>query len=154
MIELANLVSPTRVARPGMLVAEVLRACVDANVPGIPFQDASGVFTGKASIRHILKVNCIPDFMVQHAHLLGGDIGHLAIPAEHVAQVLELTIDPFVIPQMAVAESSTVLAKALALMEVADTTYLFVIDDGEYKGAVSIMAIGRALLERGCRHDR
>jgi len=154
MIELANLVCLTRVAQPGMTVAEALQACVDANVPGIPFQDESGAFTGKASIRHILKVNCIPDFMVQNAHLLGDDIGHLAIPAEHVAQVLELTIDPFIIPRMAVADSSTPLAKALALMEEADTTYLFVIDAGKYRGAVSIMAIGRALLEHGCRHDR
>ena len=61
-------------------------------------------------------------------------------------------IDPFVIPQMATTESNTLIAKALALMEGADTTYLFIFDEGQYRGTVSIMAIGRALLEHGCRH--
>ena len=50
---------------------------------------------------------------------------------------------------MAVINSEAPLFKALAVMEKHDTTYLFVIDGDEYKGAISIMGIGRAMLEYG-----
>lgn len=146
-MKLSNLIIPTAVARPGMLVREVVRECVRANVPGIPFQAADGRITGKASIRHILKENCIPDFMVKHARLLGNEIRHLSIPEAQFRQVMALTIDAFVLPNMAVANSSTPLSKALAIMEDEDTTYLFVIDEGEYKGIVSIMGIGQVMLD-------
>lgn len=146
-MELTNFIIPTGTARPGMSVLEVFRECVRADVPGIPFQELNGSITGKASIRHVLKETFIPDFMVKHAHLLGDDLCHLRIPDNQIADVLSLDIDAFVLPKIAVVNSSAPIAKALATMEDLDTTYLFVIDDGVYKGSVSIMAIGRALLE-------
>lgn len=48
---------------------------------------------------------------------------------------------------MAVANASTPIAKALAIMEDRDTTYLFAIDQGEYRGVISVMGIGRMMLE-------
>jgi hypothetical protein len=145
-MQLSNLIIPTGVARPGMTVAQVFQECVRADVPGIPFQDADGKITGKASLRHVLKVNCIPDFMVQHSRLLGDELGSLQIREDHAREVLKLPIDPFILPEMAVASSATPVAKALAIMEDLDTTYLFVIDEGVYRGIISVMCVGRALL--------
>jgi CBS domain-containing protein len=145
-MEISNLIIPTGVARPGMTVARVFQECVGADVPGIPFQDADGRITGKASLRHVLKVNCIPDFMVRHSHLLGNELGYLHIQEAHAKDVLTLPIDSFILQEMAVASSSTPVAKALAIMEDLDTTYLFIIDDGVYRGIISVMGIGRALL--------
>jgi CBS domain-containing protein len=146
MMELTNLIIPTGTARPGMSVLEVFRECVRADVPGIPFQEMDGSITGKASIRHVLKETFIPDFMVKHAHLLGDKIHHLDIKESQLSDVLPLEIDPFILTEIAVVNSSTPIAKALATMEDLDTTYLFVIDDGVYKGIVSIMAIARTML--------
>ena len=129
-----------------MTVAQVFQQCVEADVPGVPFQNADGNIIGKASIRHVLKVNCIPDFMVRHSHLLGTELGFLHIQEVHAQEVLKLPIDPFVLSEMAVANSATPVAKALAIMEDLDTTYLFIIDKGVYRGIISIMGIGRALL--------
>ena len=145
-MELTNFIIPTGTARPGMSVLEVFRECVRADVPGIPFQEMDGNITGKASIRHVLKETFIPDFMVKHVHLLGDEIRHLDIKESQLSEVLPIDIDPFVLPEMAVINSSTPMAKALATMEDLDTTYLFVIDDGIYKGVVSIMAIARTML--------
>lgn len=146
-MELKDLIIPTALARPGMAVREVIAECVRANVPGIPFMDAQGRITGKASIRHILKETCIPDFMIRHSHLLGDQIHHLNITRERLHQLLAYDIDPFVLPQMAVANASTPIAKALAIMEDQDTTYLFVVDQGEYRGVISVMGIGQMMLE-------
>ena len=146
-MEVSDLIIPTGIAHSGMTVREVFRICVAADVPGIPFQQEDCKITGKVSIRHILKENCIPQFMVRHSHLLGDELGHLHIREEHAREVLKLPIDQFILPVMAVASSSIPAAKALAIMEDMDTTYLFVIDDGCYRGTLSIMGIARAMLE-------
>jgi CBS domain-containing protein len=146
-MEIVDLIKPTGIAQPGMSVQEAFRLCVEADVPGIPFKDREGEICGKVSIRHILKATCIPDFMVRHSHLLGDQIHHLAIPCELVREVMGLDIDDFVLPTIAVATSRTSFAKALAIMEDIDTTYLFVIDNGDYKGMVSVMGIARAMLD-------
>ena len=147
-MELNNLIIPTAVSHPGMTVAEVFRECVRSNVPGIPFQDESGHIIGKASIRHILKETCIPDYLVKHSHLLGDSFTHLSIPDDHVQHTLSLAIDPYVLTNIAVVSSNTPIAKALAIMEGNDATYMFVIDDGVYKGVVSIMGISKIMLEK------
>jgi len=146
-MELSSLIKPTGLACPGTSIAEFFSECVKADVQGLPFQDADGNITGKASIRHVLKESCIPDFMVQHAHLLGNKIQHLLIPDSYVHEVLSLTIDDFILSRMAVATSATPITKALAIMENMDTTYLFIIDDGVYKGIVSIMGIAQVMLQ-------
>ena len=148
-MELIDLVVPTAVATPGMRVAEVFRECIDKQVPGIPFRDASGRITGKASIRHVLKLNCIPDFMVTHAAILGDQLDGLSIPPEKARQVIGLPIDDFVIPDMAAIGSRAPVAKALAVMERHDTTYLFVIDGDDYRGTISIMGVAAAALAQG-----
>ncbi|MEE9397639.1 MAG: CBS domain-containing protein [Methylococcales bacterium] len=146
-MELSSLIIPTGLAYPGTTVAELFSECVKADVQGIPFRDANGNIVGKASIRHVLKENCIPDFMVQHAHLLGDKIQHLLIPDNYVCEVLSLPIDDFILSTMAVATSATPITKAIAIMENMDATYLFIIDDGVYKGIVSIMGIAQAMLQ-------
>ena len=147
-MELENLIIPTATSHSGMTVADVFRECVRSNVPGIPFQDETGHIIGKVSIRHVLKETCIPDYLIKHSHLLGDSFTQLNIPDDHVQYVLSLEIDPFVLTKMAVASSSTPIAKALAIMEGNDATYMFIIDDGVYKGMVSIMGISKAMLEK------
>ena len=145
-MEISHLLIATGTAHAGMTVGQAFRECVKADVPGIPFQDDNGKITGKISIRYILKEKCIPDFMVKHSHLLGDELGHLHIREDHAREVLKLPVDPFILPLKAVAGSNTPAAKALAIMEDMDTTYLFVIDDGESRGVVSSMGIARAML--------
>lgn len=146
-MELSNLIIPTAIARQGMTVGEAFSECVRYDVPGIPFQAADGRITGKVSIRHILKETCIPHFMVKHAHLLGDDMRHLGLSREYINEVLALEIDEYVLPDMAVVSSNTAISKAMAVMERADSSYLFVVDEGVYRGVVSNIGIARTMLE-------
>jgi hypothetical protein len=145
-MELNSLIIPTGIARPGMTVGEVFHECVRADVPGIPFQGADGRITGKASIRNILKETCIPNFMVRHAHLLGDESRHLSITDDYIKEFLDYRIEPFIVPETDVINSATSISKALAIMERANSTYLFVIDHDQYLGVVSIMGYARAML--------
>ncbi len=146
-MDLSGLIIPTGVARPGTLVKDVFAKCVDANVPGIPFCNEKGELVGKASIRHVLKITCIPDFMVKHARLLGNNIDKLAIKDDHIQHVMHLPIDDFVLKKMATANLTTPTTKALAIMEEFDTTYMFIINGSRYQGVVSIMGIAKVMLE-------
>ncbi|KAA6182027.1 CBS domain-containing protein [Thiohalocapsa marina] len=145
-MKLDDLIVPTAVAKPGTKVQDVFRECVVRQVPGIPFKDASGRIIGKASIRHVLKMNCIPDYMVRHAALLGNTLTGLGIQAEKARRMLDHAVDSFVLADMATIVPNAPIEKALAVMERHDTTYLFVIDGDEYFGCVSIMGIAEAVM--------
>jgi hypothetical protein len=145
-VKLDDLIVPTAVATPGMKVEALFRECAAKQVPGLPFREASGRIVGKASIRHVLKMNCIPDYMVKHAALLGNTLTSLTIPAEKARFLLALDVDPFVLADAAVIGPGAPVAKALAVMERHDTTYLFVIEGDDYYGCISIMGIAEALI--------
>lgn len=150
-MELSSLIIPTSVARPGMSVRDVFTECVKHDVPGIPFRNARGHIIGKASIRYALKDTCIPDFLWKHSALLGDDLPSLTIPDYKAQAILALPIEPFVLPDTAIVHSRVPIAKALAVMENHDTTYMFVIDEGEkYRGVITIMGVARYMLtQRG-----
>lgn len=143
---LAELIVPTTVASPETSVEELFRECSRKNVPGIPFRDKSGRITGKASVRNVLKKTCIPDYLIKHASLLGDRTPNLNIPLEKARQVLSLKVQPFVLADLAIIGPESSVAKALAVMERHDTTYLFVFDDDNYLGCISTMGIGETLV--------
>ena len=143
---LADLIVPTAVATPGMRVEALFRECSEKSVPGIPYQDAGGRIIGKASIRHVLKETCIPDYLVKHASLLGDQSPSLNIPVEKAREVLSLSVDTFVLPDLAVIGPESSVAKALAVMERHDTTYLFVLDGDAYLGCISVMGIAESVI--------
>lgn len=147
-MSLRDLAIPTAVAERGMLVADLFAECARVQMPGLPFRDSAGHISGKASIRHILKMTCLPDFMIKHSHMLGDGIQHLRLPELHSKEVLERTIDPFILPDPSVVTSNSPVTKALAIMEQDDTTYIFVVDGDTYHGAVSIMSLAQYLLKQ------
>jgi CBS domain-containing protein len=147
-MSLTQFAVPTAVAVPGMTVRELFTECVRADVAGLPFRAASGDFTGKASIRHVLREVCIPQAMIDHARLLGDDIEALRFPRIRKQWLLEQTIDDFILRDLPTVTPASPLAKALAIMESHGTTYLFVIDaDIKYYGTLSIVSLARRLLK-------
>lgn len=144
-MNLDDLIVPTAVATPGMPVAELFRECADKQVPGIPFRDASGRIVGKASVRHVLKLHCVPDYLIKHAGVLGNTLAGLTIIEDKARAMLAESVDAFVLPDMAVIGRDAPVAKTLAVMEQHDTTYLFVIDGDDYHGCISIMGIAGAI---------
>jgi CBS-domain-containing membrane protein len=141
-MSLHEILTPTGVARAGMTVSALFAECLRVQIPGLPFLDGSGRIAGKASLRHVLKVNCLPDYLVQHSHLLGDSIEHVRFPEIRCREIMERTIDDIVVADVATIGVNAPVSKALARMEQHDTTYLFVLDaDGSYLGATSILRL-------------
>lgn len=140
---------PTAVAFPGMTVRELFSECVKANVAVLPFRGASGEFTGRVSIRNVLGEVCIPRAMVEHARLLGDTITNLQFPPLREKELLDMTIDDFILEDVPAITPASSMAKALAMMQSHATSYLFVIDDEHnYHGTVSTVSLARRLLDR------
>jgi len=140
---------PTAAAFPGMTVRELFTECVNANSAVLPFRAASGEFTGRASIRHILGEVCIPAAMIKHARLLGDTITALQFPPLREKELLDMTIDEFIMKDIPTITPASPMAKALAVMQSYNTSYLFVIDDQHnYHGTLSTVSLARRLLDR------
>lgn len=140
---------PTASAFPGMTVRELFVECVKANAAVLPFQAASGKFTGRASIRHILGEVCIPEAMIEHSRLLGDTITALQFPPIREKELLDMTIDEFIVKDIPTITPASPMVKALAVMQSYSTSYLFVIDrEHKYHGTLSTVSLARRLLER------
>lgn len=149
---LSEIIIPTGVARPGVTVGEVFEECVARNVSGIPFCDDQGKVIGRVSIRHTMKMTCIPDYMVKGAHLLGDRIGAVRMPGDLAREVLKLPVDPFVIERVTIVTPAAMLIKAMAMMEQNNTEYAFVLDEDDvYLGVVTRMGIAALMLKAGKR---
>jgi CBS domain-containing protein len=146
-MRLLDIVVRTGVARAGMTVAEVFDECVANNVPGIPFCNEDDRVVGRVSIRHTLKHICIPEYIVNMAHLLGDDIEHLSASEIQPRRILKMLIDPFVLEDVASVTSASPLIKALAIMERFNSGYIFLIDSDKYQGIVTRMGIAELLLK-------
>jgi CBS domain-containing protein len=144
-MKLKQLLTPTKVANKGMPVREVFAECCRAHIPALPFCTKSGRITGRITLKNILKISCLPDYMVESARILGEEMSCMD-DAEHKAKfLLDTPVDPYVQEPALSLNSDAPLIKALALMEQNDTSYLFVVDNGQYQGVVTIQSLARML---------
>jgi|TARA_Y100000310_G_scaffold71677_1_gene67574 CBS domain-containing protein len=150
---LANLAKPTEVAKSGMTLREALDICVNCDVPGIPFVNDAGDIVGRICIRETLRKTCIPSYVVDAAHVLGDDIHEVNIPELHAADLLSQPVDHYILTTFNTVTSLSPVIKGLAIMEQLQSDYLFLVDDGEYKGVVTHMGIAQRLLEAGVDDD-
>jgi CBS domain-containing protein len=144
----------TKVARPGMLVSEVFAECGRAHVQALPFVDATGRLAGRVTLKNVMKFACLPDYMVAAAPLLGSFLSCVDNARKKIEEVLASKIDPYVRGMHASIGSEEPAIKALAIMEENDTSYLFVVDDGEYLGIITIQGIAAVMSEVHARARR
>ena len=136
---------PTKVAQAGMSVRDVFRECSEANTPGLPFCDASGQIIGRVTIKNILKRSCLPEYLVEMARVLGEQISNVQDMESVAKQLLRDPAERYMqAPHISITSASSAI-KALAMMEHSDTSYIFVVDEGQYKGVVTIHCLADKL---------
>ena len=148
-MKLKRILIPTKVAHQGMTVREVFTECGRANIPALPFCTKSGRITGRVTLKNILKISCLPDYMVESARILGEEMSCMADVEAKAKRLLDTPVDAYVQEPALSLSSEAPIIKALALMEQNDTSYLFVVDDGEYQAAVTIQCLAKMLSQLG-----
>jgi CBS domain-containing protein len=135
----------TKVAHQGMTVRDVFTECGRANIPALPFCTKSGRITGRVTLKNILKISCLPDYMVESARILGEEMSCMDDVEHKANRLLDTPVDFYVQEPALSLSSDAPIIKALALMEQNDTSYLFVVDNGQYQGVVTIQSLARML---------
>ena len=144
-MNLESILIPTRVAKKGMTVSVVFSECIHAGIPGIPFCDAQGRITGRVTLKNILRTSCLPEYMVELADVLGDRHSCMEDIEGRAKELMHQYIDPYVLETHLSLPSDSSIVKALALMEQNDTSYIFVVDEGRYRGVVTIQGLARML---------
>jgi len=81
------------------------------------------------------------------APVLGNFLSCVDHAEEKVIEVLCSPVDNYVRKASQFIASEAPAIKALAIMERSDTSYIFVVDEGEYKGIITIQGIAAKMSE-------
>lgn len=146
-MKLKQILIPTKVANAGMTVREVFAECCRAHIPALPFCTKSGRITGRITLKNIMKCSCLPDYIIESARILGEEMSCMEDIEARAKQLLCVPVDPYVQEPALFLSPDAPAIKALAMMEQNDTSYLFVVDNGQYQGAVTIQSLAKMLIQ-------
>lgn len=145
-MKLEHLSIATGVMRKGMTLRNFFEECVRCNVPGLPYVDDSDRVVGRISIRDVYKHMAIPDHLVKVAYVLGDKTDELDLPEMKVIETLALPVETNLLENIPSVSPRSSIVKALAIMEMFNTSYIFLIENGRYKGLVTRMVIAHRML--------
>ena len=146
-VTIEKIMIPTQTIRPGMVVRDLFLECGRAQVQSLPYVNAGGKLKGRITLKNVLRVSCLPEYMVSLASLLGPQLSCVEHAEEKARQILSNPVEPYVQTMPKTIVSSAPLIKALAFMEQNDTSYIFVVDDGVYRGIINIQGIAAKMTE-------
>ena len=151
-MKLEHMSIPTAVMRKGMTLRDFFEECAERNVPGLPYVDDSGRMLGRISIRDVYKHMAIPDYMLRVARMLGDQTDRLDLPEMKVRETLALPVETYLLETMPCVSPRSSIVKALAIMELFNSGYVFLVDEEGYRGVVTRMLIAKRMLE--CVHHQ
>jgi predicted transcriptional regulator len=145
-MKLEHLAITTNAMHKGMSLRDFFEECVRCNVPGLPYVDADGKVVGRISIRDVYKHLAIPDHLIKVAHVLGDRTDKIDLPEMQVIEAMTLPVESYLLENIPSVSPRSSVVKALAIMEMFNTSYIFLIENEEYQGVVTRMVIARRML--------
>ncbi|MCU7834727.1 MAG: CBS domain-containing protein [gamma proteobacterium symbiont of Taylorina sp.] len=151
-IDIQRVLIPTIIVQQGMSVRDVFTECGKLHIHALPYSDKKGIICGRVTLKNIMKFSCLPEHMIELAHLLGNQMSCIENAEEKAREIICNPIEPYVRKLSETITSTEPLIKALAIMERNETSYIFVVDDGKYKGQITIQGIAQVMsnLENRC----
>jgi predicted transcriptional regulator len=146
-MKLEHLAVMTGYMRKGMTLRDFFEEAVRCNVPGLPFVDEHDQIVGRISIRDVYKYIAVPDYLLTVADAMGDQTDRLDLPQIEVMHAMTLPVDTCLLENIPTVSPRSSIVKALALMEVHNTSYIFLIENGVYNGVVTRMVIAKRMLE-------
>ena len=146
-MKLERLAVMTGVMRSGMTLRDFFREAARTNVPGLPYADADDRIVGRISVRHVFKHIAVPDNLVRLADAVGDRTDKLDLSDMRIVQSLALPVETHLLENITSVSPNSSIVKALVIMEAHNTNYIFLIENGEYRGVVTRMVIARRMLE-------
>jgi len=144
-MDMQNILIPTIIMRPGMYVRDLFKECGKLHIHALPYYDKNDRLSGTLTLKNVMKFSCLPEHMVELANLLGNQMSCVDNAEEKAREIICNPVEPYVHELNETISSKEPLIKALALMARNKTSYIFVVDDGDYKGQVTIQGIAKVM---------
>ena len=145
-MKLEHLSIATGTMSKGKTLRDFIEECVRCNVAGLPYEDDKDNVVGRISIRDVYKHMAIPDHLIRVAHVLGDHTDKIDLPEMKVMETMAKPVEPYLLGNIPSVSPKSSIVKALAIMEMFNTSYIFLIEDGAYRGVVTRMVIARRML--------
>jgi predicted transcriptional regulator len=146
-MKLERLATKTEYMRSGMTLRDFFQEAVNCNVPGLPYVNHQDQIVGRISIRDVYKRIAVPDSLLRLADAMGDRTNNLDMPEIKVMEAMAMPVEDYLLEIIPSVSPRSSIVKALSLMEVHNSSYIFLIDDGQYQGVVTRMVIARRMLE-------
>jgi len=148
-MKLERLATMTGFMRHGMTLRDFFQESVRCNVPGLPYVNEQDQIVGRISIRDVYKCIAVPDSLLRIADAMGDgeQMSNLELPEIEVLHIMDSPVENFLLEKIPSVSPRSSVVKALALMEVHNSSYIFLIEDGQYEGVVTRMIIAERMLE-------
>jgi CBS domain-containing protein len=145
-MKLEHLAIATGAMRKGLTLRDFFEECARCNVSGLPYVDDEGKVVARISIRDVYKHMAIPDHLIRVAHVMGDHTDKIDLPEMKVMETMTLPVETYLLENIPSVSPQSSIVKALAIMEMFNTSYIFLIEDEEYQGVVTRMVIARRML--------
>lgn len=146
-MKLERLAVMTEVMRKGMTLRDFFEEAGRCNVPGLPYVNENDQIVGRISVRDVYKHLAVPDSVLLLVDAMGDQTDRLDLSERKILQALALPVETRLLGNIPSVSPYSSIVKALAIMEAYNTHYIFLIEDGEYKGVVTRMVIANRMLE-------
>jgi len=144
-MNIQSVLIPTIILRPGMYVRDMFAECRKLCIHALPYADKTGVLCGRLTLKNVMRSSCLPEYIVELSHLLGNQMSCIENTEEKMRETICNPIEPYTLELGETITSAEPLVKALAIMVKNETSYIFVVDDGDYKGLVTIQGIAQVM---------
>lgn len=153
-MKLKNIAVPTKIMQHGMTIFDFFEEATSCKVPGLPYANEEGKIVGRISVRNIYKKLAVPDNLLRVADMMGDLSDNLDPPEIEVAELMTSPVEEYLLEKMPSVSSESSFVKALAIMELHNSSYIFLIDNGVYKGVATRMDLARRMLRIYKEHHR
>lgn len=133
--------------RKGMTLLDFFEECTHWRVAGVPYVDEYERIRGRISLRDVFKRLAIPDYVIKVAHILGDRTENIELPELKVRKILALPVEDFVMETLPNVSPQSSIIKALAIMEMFNSSYVILSEDDKYLGIVTRMVIARRMMD-------
>lgn len=148
-MQLERLATMTGFMRHGMTLRDFFQETVRCKVPGLPFVDGQDQIIGRISLRDVYKTIAVPDSILRIADAMsdGEQMNKLGLQEIKILELMNSPVENYLLENIPSVSPSSTVVKALALMEVHNSSYIFLIENGKYEGVVTRMIIAERMLE-------
>lgn len=145
-MKLQNIAIATSIMHQGQTLRDFFEEALKCKVPGLPYADQSGNISGRISLRNVYKNLAVPDNLLNFADIIGDQTDMLDLEEIKISKALAKPVEEFVLDGIPTVSPRSSIVKALTIMEMHNSSYVFLIDEEEYKGVVTRMVLADRML--------